>query len=43
LAGFAKKFPAAEAIQLVRDLSQEECRGSVRITDAANWLAGLEA
>ena len=43
LAGFANKFPGAEAIQLVRDLRQEECTASVRITDAANWLAGLEA
>ena len=43
LAGFANKFPGAEAIQLVRDLRQEECRASVRITGAAGWLAGLEA
>jgi hypothetical protein len=43
LAGFARKFPTAEAIQPVRDLRQEECRASVRITDAADWLAGLEA
>ncbi len=42
-AGCANKFPGAEAIQLVGDLRQEECRASVRITDAANWLAGLEA
>lgn len=43
LAGFANKFPGAEAVQLVRDLRQEECRASVLITDAANWLAGLDA
>ena len=40
---FARKFPAAEAVQLVRNLRHEECRASVRITDAADWLAGLEA
>ncbi|MBI5331502.1 MAG: ATP-binding protein [Betaproteobacteria bacterium] len=39
LAGFADKFPEAEAIQLVRDLRQEERRGAVRIADAALWLA----
>lgn len=43
LAGFAKKFPEAEALQLVRDLRQEEYRAPVRITHAADWLAGLDA
>lgn len=43
LSGFAAKFPEAEAIQLVRDLRQEECRGAVSVTDAANWLRGLAA
>lgn len=43
LTGFASKFPEAEAIQLVRDLRQEEVRSSVSITDAANWLARLDA
>jgi len=43
LAGFATKFPAAEAIQLVRDLRQEEYRSSVAITDAAEWLGRLDA
>ena len=43
LAGFAEKFPQAEAIQLVRDLPQEEFRPPVRIANGANWLAGLAA
>lgn len=43
LAGFADKFPEAEAVQLVRDLRQEERRGAVSITDAAHWLAQLAA
>lgn len=43
LAGFAGKFPEAEAIQLVRDLRQEEYRASVSIGDAAEWLARLDA
>jgi predicted AAA+ superfamily ATPase len=43
LAGFAGKFPAAAAIQLVRDLRQPEYRASVSISDAADWLAGLAA
>jgi len=43
LAGFAGKFPQAEAVQLVRDLRQEEHRAPVQITDAARWLAELAA
>ena len=43
LAGFAAKFPEAESVQLVRDLRQEESRAGVQITDAARWLAGLDA
>jgi predicted AAA+ superfamily ATPase len=43
LAGFAGRFPQAEAIQLVRDLRQEEFRAGIRITRAADWLAGLAA
>jgi hypothetical protein len=39
----AGKFQSAQAMQSVRDLRQEECRASVRITDAAEWLAGLAA
>lgn len=43
LSGFAGRFPQAEAIQLVRDLRQEEFRSAIRITEAANWLANLAA
>lgn len=43
LAGFAHKFPEAQAVQLVRDLRQEEYREPVRMTHAADWLAGLDA
>lgn len=43
LAGFTTKLPQARANQLVRDLRQEEHRGGVDITDAAPWLAGLDA
>jgi uncharacterized protein len=43
LAGFAARFPEAEAIQLVRDLRQEEYRSAVAITDAAEWLGRLDA
>lgn len=43
LANFASRFPGVEAIQLVRDLRQEEYRSGIRITDAAEWLAGLAA
>jgi predicted AAA+ superfamily ATPase len=43
LVNFAARLPEAEALQLVRDLRQEEARGPVRITQAANWLAGLAA
>ncbi len=43
LAAFAGRFPEAQAVQLVRDLRQEESRPPVHITDAARWLAGLDA
>lgn len=43
LAGFAARFPKAQAVQLVRDLRQEELRGPIHIADAARWLAGLDA
>lgn len=43
LAGFAEKFPEAEAVQLVAELRQEEYRAPVHISDAATWLAGLAA
>lgn len=43
LAGFAGKFPEANAVQLVRSLRQEEFRASVHIADAAQWLVALDA
>lgn len=43
LTAFSARFPGAEAIQLVRDLRQEEQRGTVRITAAAHWLRNLDA
>ena len=43
LAGFASKFPEAQAIQLVRDVRQEEYRAAVHIADAAEWLLKLDA
>lgn len=43
LSRFAEQFPNTEAVQIVQDLRQEEFRNSIRITDAANWLAGLAA
>ncbi len=43
LANFASRFPGVEAIQLVRDLRQEEYRSGIRITESAEWLAGLDA
>ena len=43
LAAFAEKFPQTQAVQLVRDLRQEEFRTSVHIVDAARWLAELAA
>jgi hypothetical protein len=43
LAGFAEKSPQIQAVQLVRDLRQEEFHASVQIVDAACWLAELAA
>ncbi len=43
LTRFAAQFPDAEAVQVVARLRQEEFRNSIRITDAANWLASLSA
>ncbi len=40
---FAEQFPQAEAVQLVRDLRQDEFRAPLRITHAADWLAHLAA
>ena len=43
LINLAAQFPQAEALQVVRDLRQEERRGAVSIVRAAAWLAGLAA
>lgn len=43
LTSFGARFPGAEAVQLVRDLRQEEYRAPIRITHAAAWLAELDA
>ncbi len=40
---FAKLFPEAESIQLVRELRQEEYRRPVSIVKGAEWLAELSA
>ncbi len=40
---FAEQFPETLAIQLVRDLRQEEYRVRLHIRDAAGWLAELSA
>ena len=39
----AKRFPRAQAVQIVRDLRQPEQRGSVAVEPAARWLADLAA
>lgn len=43
MAGLAARFPKARAMQVVRELRQEEKRGDVYIVRAANWLAELAA
>lgn len=43
LVGFAERFEPALAVQLVRHLRQQEQRGRVAITTAADWLARLDA
>jgi len=43
LSRFSRLFPEAEAVQIVYDLTQEEFRNGIRITNAAHWLAGLSA
>lgn len=40
---FARQFADAEAVQIVRELRQEEHRAPVHVLDAANWLRGLAA
>ncbi len=43
LESFAQRFPEAQALQLVRDLRQEEYRAPVHILRAGAWLNRLEA
>ena len=43
MASLAARFPKARAVQLVRELRQEEKRGDVSIVRAADWLADLAA
>ena len=43
MAGLAARFPKARAMQVVRELRQEEKRGDVYIVRAADWLAELAA
>lgn len=43
LTRFAGQFPEARAVQLVRELRQEEFRAPIYIADAAKWLAALSA
>ncbi|MBK7472283.1 MAG: ATP-binding protein [Betaproteobacteria bacterium] len=43
LARFAAQFAGVEAVQIVRDLRQEELRSGITITDAASWLGRLAA
>jgi predicted AAA+ superfamily ATPase len=43
MASLAARFPKARAVQLVRELRQEEKRGDVSIVRAAGWLAELAA
>nr|UOZ97520.1 hypothetical protein NCPCFENI_01441 [Cupriavidus sp.] len=40
---FARSFPEAKAVQIVRDLRQEQDHSGVSIARAADWLAGLSA
>jgi len=43
MAALAARFPKARAVQLVREVRQEEKRGGVSIVRAADWLAELAA
>jgi len=40
---FASQFSEAEAVQLVRELRQEEYRCKISIARGAEWLAALSA
>ena len=41
LSRFARQFPEAEAVQLVRDARQQEQREAVSVVPAGEWLARL--
>jgi len=43
LTRFALEFPQTQAVQIVRELRQEEDLGPVKIRQAAAWLAQLAA
>ena len=43
LINLAARFPQAEALQVVRELRQEEQRGAVSVVRASDWLATLAA
>ena len=43
LARFAAEFPQAQAVQVVRDLRQEQDIGALKLRRAADWLAALAA
>ena len=43
LARFAAEFPQAQAVQIVRDLRQEQDIGALKLRRAADWLAALAA
>jgi len=43
MVSLAARFPKARALQLVRELRQEEKRGDIAIVRAADWLAELAA
>lgn len=43
LVRFAAEFPGARAVQLVRELRQEQDLGAVHVRRAARWLRGLAA
>ena len=43
LSRFAGEFTDAETVQIVYNLRQEEFRNGIRVTNAADWLAGLSA
>ena len=43
MAELASRYPKAQALQVARELRQEEKRGGVVIVRAAEWLAELAA